>query len=191
MERRYFKVLVIFLAHFVPITISSKGDEQITQTLVVPVKEHEEVVLRVEVKSSFPFTDEHYIHTRAYAGKNDNLNMLTNPKISLNTSEILETTFGGYSMTYKQGIYEHAITVVINTVSKKRDEGDWRIHTVIFKKDSKKLLTESTHRFALAVQRKDSETKCKRKGRKRCKGSGISKSRKQRKGLLLRMQEKK
>ncbi|XP_070582239.1 uncharacterized protein [Ptychodera flava] len=185
MGRRSFQVLVIFL-----VIITSEGVGPVTQSLVIPVEEHEEVVLQLEVKSSFPFTDDHYIYTRALAGKNeDNLNMLTNPKISLNTSELVETTFGGYSMTFKQGIYEHVITVVINEVSKKRDEGDWQIHTIIANKDSKKIL-ENTYRFALAVQCKDSETKRKGKGRKRCKGSGESKSRNQRKRLLRRMKKK-
>ncbi|XP_070582253.1 uncharacterized protein [Ptychodera flava] len=189
MERRHYQVLVIFLALSVPITTSSEGVGQVTQRLAIHVKKHEEVVLQVKVKSSFPFTDEHYIYARAFAGKNRNLNMLTNPKISLNTSKIVETTFGGYTMTYMQGVYEHAITLVINEVSKKRDDGDWNIHTIIFKKGSERFLAQNTYGFSLAVQRRDSETKCKGKGRRGCKGSRKSKSRNKRKRLLQRMKE--
>ncbi|XP_070548653.1 uncharacterized protein [Ptychodera flava] len=178
----------LWLFHLTGHHLAPTGSEKIkilTSRLILPVQEHERVSLQVEVQSSFPLTSNYYLYARAGI-HGDNLNM--DLKIQLNSSEGLENTLGCYSMTYRPETFEHTMTVVIEDVSWKHDNGDWEIHTMIFQKNNETFLMEDTYRFSLAVQRKDSE-----KGRKRrkCQGNKKSTSKKNGRRTSRRMRKRK
>ncbi|XP_070548308.1 uncharacterized protein [Ptychodera flava] len=158
----------------------------LTSRLILPVQEHERVSLQVEVQSSFPLTSNYYLYARAGI-HGDNLNMPMDLKIQLNSSKELENTLGCYSITYRPGTFEHTMTVVIEDVSWKHDNGDWEIHTMIFQKNNETFLMEDTYRFSLAVQRKDSE----KKRKKTCQGNVKSTSKTSRKRKSRRMRKRK